>query len=62
MAGKVKASRRGELCVVSPVLTGRYPKRKSPDLVGVTGDPLSDIKVLGAPDFVMHEGRIVVQK
>ena len=35
---------------------------KVADLVAVDGDPLADISVVTDPRFVMHGGRIVIQK
>jgi imidazolonepropionase-like amidohydrolase len=41
---------------------GTVEKGKTADLVAVEGDPLKNIETLEKPVFVMHEGRIVIQK
>jgi imidazolonepropionase-like amidohydrolase len=40
---------------------GSIEKGKSADIIAVKGDPIKDIKVLSAMDFVMKEGVVYKQ-
>jgi len=40
---------------------GSIEKGKSADIIAVKGDPIKDIKVLSAMDFVMREGVVYKQ-
>jgi imidazolonepropionase-like amidohydrolase len=43
-------------------VTGSLVAGKSADLIGVSGDPLTDIETTKHPVFVMKEGKIFVTR
>ncbi len=56
------ATRNAAQLLGLPDQVGTLEPGKVADVVGFAGDPLADIHTVTAPVFVMHEGRIVVEK